>query len=282
MSTVAEPIQSLDGPQVDQDPAFHRPSRQDRVRFSPVQQKIFDREWRKREAKIRDSEHYAGLQQPSLHAEAIKSRGEWIPGVIDPAAQGRSQADGEQLIALYRRFGLKLQPAVNAVEAGIYATWQMMSSGKLKVFASLGNWLQEFRLYARDKDGKVIKANDHLMDATRYLIVSGLSLMQNQTGSGKGVRPARRATPHPRRGSMDDVGRAIMQDESTVTGQSTHDPRWLELAALCRQFAELLESLVGVLPPPNTSNGALGSQQEQTLRTLIPSPEQPLKQADPR
>jgi terminase large subunit-like protein len=84
------------------------------------------------------------------------------------------------LIELYRRQGLKLQPAVNAVEAGLYTTWQLMSSGKLKIFASLGNWLQEFRLYARDKDGKVIKANDHLMDATRYLIVSGLSRMQTK------------------------------------------------------------------------------------------------------
>jgi hypothetical protein len=54
-----------------------------------------------------------------------------------------------------------------------------LNEGIRKVFASLGNWLQEFRLYARDKDGKVIKANDdHLMDATRYLIVSGLSRMQ--------------------------------------------------------------------------------------------------------
>lgn len=135
------------------------------------------------------SEHYAGLQQPSLHAESIKARGEWIPGVIDPASQGRTQTDGEQLIQLYRRQGLKLQPAVNAVEAGLYSVWQLMSSGKLKVFASLGNWLQEFRLYARDKDGKVIKANDHLMDATRYLIVSGLSLMQTKPTVGREFNP---------------------------------------------------------------------------------------------
>lgn len=126
------------------------------------------------------SEHYVGMQQPSLHAEAIRSRGDWIPGVIDPAAQGRTQTDGAQLIELYRQHGLQLQPAVNAVEAGLYMVWQMMSAGKLKVFASLGNWLSEFRLYARDKDGKVIKANDHLMDATRYLAVSGLELMRQK------------------------------------------------------------------------------------------------------
>jgi hypothetical protein len=124
------------------------------------------------------SEHYAGQQQPSLHAEAIKARGAWVPGVIDPAAQGRSQADGEQIIQLYRSCGLNLSPAINAVEAGLYQVWQLMSSGKLKVFASLGNWLQEFRLYQRDTDGKVVKANDHLMDAMRYLIVSGRERMK--------------------------------------------------------------------------------------------------------
>jgi phage terminase large subunit-like protein len=135
------------------------------------------------------SEHYAGMQQPSLHAESIKARGEWIPGVIDPAAQGRSQTDGEQLIQLYRRQGLTVSPAVNAVEAGLYATWQMMSSGKLKVFASLGHWRQEFRLYARDKDGKVIKVNDHLMDAKRYLVMSGLGLMQTKPAVHPPVDP---------------------------------------------------------------------------------------------
>ena len=126
------------------------------------------------------SEHYQGLQQPSLHADAIKARGKWVPGVIDPAAQGRSQADGLQLLQLYSDCGLDLQPAVNAVEAGIYTVWQLMSAGKLKVFQSLGNWLSEFRLYQRDTDGKIVKANDHLMDATRYLIVSGRGRMKTK------------------------------------------------------------------------------------------------------
>jgi len=75
---------------------------------------------------------------------------------------------------------LDLQPAMNAVEAGIYQVWQLMSSGKLKVFASLGNWLQEFRLYQRDTDGKVVKANDHLMDAFRYLVTSGRERMKTK------------------------------------------------------------------------------------------------------
>ena len=40
------------------------------------------------------SEHYAGQQEPILHAQAIKARGSWIHGVVDPAARGRSQVDG--------------------------------------------------------------------------------------------------------------------------------------------------------------------------------------------
>ena len=65
----------------------------------------------------------------------------------------------------------------------------MMSSGKLKVFASLGHYRQELRLYARDKDGKVIKVNDHLMDAKRYLVMSGLSLMQTKPTVGPDFDP---------------------------------------------------------------------------------------------
>jgi phage terminase large subunit-like protein len=126
------------------------------------------------------SEHYQGAQEPLLHAQAIKGRGAWIPGVIDPAARGRSQVDGRQLITLYRECGLSLSPAENSVEAGIYATWQLLSAGKLKVFRSLNHWLSEFRLYQRDQDGKIVKQNDHLMDATRYFVMSGRDLMRTK------------------------------------------------------------------------------------------------------
>lgn len=49
-----------------------------------------------------------------------------------------------------------------------------MCSGRLKVFNTLPLWLAEFRLYRRDDKGKIVKKNDHLMDATRYLAFSGL------------------------------------------------------------------------------------------------------------
>ena len=36
------------------------------------------------------SEHYAGEQAPVLHAQSIKNRGAWIPGAIDPSANGEN------------------------------------------------------------------------------------------------------------------------------------------------------------------------------------------------
>lgn len=120
------------------------------------------------------AEHYRGQAEPSIHAAAVRARGTWVPGVIDPAARGRSQKDGEQLIVQYRELGLDLAPAINSREAGIQAVLDRLSIGRLKVFKTLSNWRAEHRFYRRDEKGQVVKLNDHLMDATRYLIISGL------------------------------------------------------------------------------------------------------------
>lgn len=126
------------------------------------------------------SEHYRGQAEPVIHAQSIKSRGEWIPGVIDPASRGRGQMDGRQLLQSYIDLGLDLEIAVNAVESGIHEVWQRLSSGRMKVFKSLSNWRYEFRLYRRDENGRIVKSNDHLMDATRYLVMSGIDRMRTK------------------------------------------------------------------------------------------------------
>lgn len=120
------------------------------------------------------SEHYLGQQPPAVHAAAIRARGEWINGAIDPASAGSSQKDGSKLIDEYRLLGLNLYPADNAVEAGIMACYQRYAGGRLKIFKSLRNTITEFRIYRRDENGKIVKENDHLMDAKRYLIMTGM------------------------------------------------------------------------------------------------------------
>ena len=117
-----------------------------------------------------------GQAEPSIHAQAIKEHGNWIPGVIDPAARGRSQKDGTSLIETYIDLGLNLMPSENAVEAGINLVYNLLSTGMLKVFTSCVQFWQEFRLYRRDEKGKIIKVDDHLMDCMKYLILSGRNI----------------------------------------------------------------------------------------------------------
>jgi hypothetical protein len=52
----------------------------------------------------------------------------------------------------------------------------MLSSGRLKVFNTCPQWISEFRKYHRDEKGRVVKADDHLLDATRYAVVSGIPI----------------------------------------------------------------------------------------------------------
>ena len=99
---------------------------------------------------------YCGEADPAIHAAAIRSRADWIPGLIDPAANGRNQADGQKLIQTYRKHGLKLLAIEIPLESGILDVAQRMSSGRLKVFPSLSKYLEERRLYARDEKDQIV------------------------------------------------------------------------------------------------------------------------------
>ena len=117
--------------------------------------------------------------EPEVHASAIKRRypgKQVIAGAIDPAARSRSQVDGRNLMKIYRDEGLKIIPADNAREAGIEEMWSRLSTGRMKVFNHLTDWLDEYRLYRRDEQGRIVKENDHYMDATRYGVMSGIKV----------------------------------------------------------------------------------------------------------
>jgi phage terminase large subunit-like protein len=106
--------------------------------------------------------------EPEIHAGAIKAMGGgWIPGVGDYAG---ANLEGEKTLDIYKRLGLNIHAANKEVNAGILDVMTRLSQGRLKVYNTCSKWLQEYRLYSRDENGKVIKNNDHLMDATRYAI----------------------------------------------------------------------------------------------------------------
>lgn len=133
------------------------------------------------------SEYYRGYAEPSIHADAIKKRGLWMQGVIDPAARGRSTSDGKTMMGLYTGYGLTLYTANNSVETGLLEVYQRLSTGRLKVFKYLQNWLREFRTYRYADQGRVaMKQDDHLMDTTRYLMLSGQKVLQYEPSEDSG------------------------------------------------------------------------------------------------
>ena len=121
------------------------------------------------------AEYKRAQAEPLIHARAIKARGAWVPGVVDPAAdRWRSRQDGEKLFGQYTEseaaggLGLRLSLADNAVEAGIHQIWTDLSTGQLKLFATLVQTREEYRVYRRDEKGKIVKEFDDLMDCLRY------------------------------------------------------------------------------------------------------------------
>jgi phage terminase large subunit-like protein len=125
-------------------------------------------------------EHKGPDNAPANHALAIQAQGKWIHGVVDPASAYHQ-------LQAFPQIGLNLTHADNNVETGIMTVFERLATGQLRVFSTCQNWFREFRQYHRDAkgSGKIVKVNDHLMDATRYLCVSGIAVMR--------VRP--RVTP---------------------------------------------------------------------------------------
>jgi Terminase RNaseH-like domain len=63
---------------------------------------------------------------------------------------------------------------------GIQAVFSALTSGKLKISRNCRKLLAEMRMYARDEQGVAKDGNDHLLDAMRYAVLSGLRLATNR------------------------------------------------------------------------------------------------------
>ena len=110
----------------------------------------------------------------SVHVEALRTHGIWIPGVGDAKNLIVTEYDSHQVIELYRGAKVDIEYPDKAVAAGIYDVYELLVGQRLKVFQNCVAWFAEQRLYRRDEKGRIVKKDDHVMDATRYLVRSGL------------------------------------------------------------------------------------------------------------
>jgi hypothetical protein len=110
----------------------------------------------------------------AIHAAAIRARGDWVPVAWPHDGLQRDKGSGEQLATQYKNQGLTMlssratfEDGTNGVEAGVAEMLTRMQTMRLKVFAHLADWFEEFRLYHR-KNGMIVKDGDDLLSATRY------------------------------------------------------------------------------------------------------------------
>ena len=126
----------------------------------------------------------------AIHAAAVKARGDVVVAWPHDAGQ-HDRNSGDSMAALYKKLGMRMLPeratfpdGGNSVEAGVMDMLDRMMTGRLKVFAHLGDWLEEFEQYHR-KDGRLVKERDDLLSATRY----GLMMLRHARTSDHFGRP---------------------------------------------------------------------------------------------
>lgn len=117
----------------------------------------------------------ASQQTPAMQAIALRPWGSWLPWAWPHDGHNQTLAGaGIALAKQYGEHGLNMlgshaqfSDGSNSVEAGLMEILDRMQTGRFKVFDTLNDWFEEFRIYHR-KEGIVVKMKDDLMSATRY------------------------------------------------------------------------------------------------------------------
>lgn len=126
-------------------------------------------------------EYIANELTAQQHANVLLNLGcDWIPGVCDPAVKQASQRDGKSLLDDYQKAGLSFNLAKYSKEYAVDSILERIRTGRFKVFNSCRRFLQEWRMYARDKKGKIQDGNDHLMTALQFVITDGLHIARTR------------------------------------------------------------------------------------------------------
>ena len=129
------------------------------------------------------AEYRKAKELPNIHCLTLKSWGRYLKWAWPKDGSGERGSTGEQFSDLYRAEGLRLLPqhaqflpthaarsrrwSVVSVERGVQEILQRMKTGRLKVFKTCTDLMEEKRQYHRI-DGKIIEKEDDLLDALRY------------------------------------------------------------------------------------------------------------------
>lgn len=109
-------------------------------------------------------EHYDNLRQMIP---------KWVNCVMDPSGGGEDQATKLSALEFLRERGMNIVKAdktKNKKEAIIGQIEGLCRSNKFHIFNNCHHYLDEWRRYARDEGGRILKENDHTLDASFYAL----------------------------------------------------------------------------------------------------------------
>jgi phage terminase large subunit-like protein len=120
------------------------------------------------------AEYAAPMGAPAIHADAVRERGSWIPGLIARQARGRSKADGQALVDKLCDLNLNLFLIENEIEPAVAAIKQRVEGSQVKIFNNLKTLVSEYHQFCRDENMRLVEGeNDHLVRALGQIALSG-------------------------------------------------------------------------------------------------------------
>lgn len=151
-------------------------------------------------------EHYESGKSISYHAEQIKLRENlevrrWF---IDPSCSAKTQqkkleagiVELHSIIDEYRDYGIRFEPADNALLAGINRVNESFKSGKLVIFKNCVNTLREVENWKwrklkpgveSNKSEEPVNKDDHCCDCLRYMVMSRMTATDLKTEKELGL-----------------------------------------------------------------------------------------------
>ena len=133
-------------------------------------------------------EHYKAGESVSFHSEAIKARYKDLQSPTfrwaDPSVFAKTSKRNNRLMSVadeYLDNGIIYSPADNDVLGGINRVNEYLKAGKLKIFKSCTNLIDEVHTYKwqrlkpgedKNEPDKPLKRKDHLCDCLRYGVFS--------------------------------------------------------------------------------------------------------------
>ena len=138
---------------------------------------------------------------PLVHADMLRRIAANVPVAWPHDGHVRDSNSGEEMAKIYKKHGLNMlaehatHPSGGySTEAGLMDLETAMRGGRFKVNNQFSDWFQEYRLYHRDKEGKIVKQNDDIMSATRIVWMARRHARIVALGS-RVIRPRRDERP---------------------------------------------------------------------------------------